>query len=210
MKLFLVLIFFICTQAQDFSNFESAIENELPYFYGKDITPTWNSNQKEIMKLEKHNLQSHLDRDFGTNKMKGKITIINFFFATCPGYCPRITKNVKSVYSQYKGQKDIQFVSYSVTPNIDTLKVLQEYAKDNAIEESNWHLARGKRDTIYKVAREQLYADMAIDLNKDKDQFVHTESIYLVDQELRIRGIYNSASKRALNELSEDIKKLQN
>lgn len=205
---FFLITYSIAAEDNSFKNFETPIDGMLPYFVKKDLSPTWKKENKELLKLGDHQVQSQLTKTFGSKKMKGKVTIVNFFFATCPGYCPRITSNVKKVFNDYRDNNDVQFVSYSVTPSLDTLEVLKNYAEKHEVNNKNWHFVRGKREVIYDVARKYLLADLAIDLNKEKEEFVHTESLYLIDGELNVRGIYNSASMRALQELKGDIKLL--
>lgn len=190
---------------EDFKNFETPVKGMLPFFSKKDISPTWNSKANNLLRIEKHELSSQLKAKFGSSDMTGRVSVVNFFFATCPGYCPRITSNIKKVHKSFTDSKRVKFVSYSVTPNIDTIDKLTQYAKKYKIDASNWHFVRGDRKVIYNIARNQLIADLAIDLNKDVDQFVHSESIYLIDRNLYVRGIYNSASKRAMAELKEAI-----
>lgn len=205
--LLILLITFNVFSGDDFRSFETPVKGVLPYFKHKDISPTWKKTN-DRMKIKKYTLESQLKDKFGDKDMKGKVSVVNFFFATCQGYCPRMTSNIKRAFKHHKGEKGVNFISYSVTPNIDTKETLKEYAKRTDIANSNWHLVRGDRDTIYNLARKQLQADLEVDLKKDEDQFVHSENVYLIDQDLYVRGIYNSASKREMNELSEDISKL--
>lgn len=205
---FLLFVFLIQLSFADdsFKNFEVPVPGKLPFFKTEDLSPTW--QQAKHIEIKEHQLESHLKPNFGSQDMQGKVSVINFFFATCKGYCPRMTSNIKKAYLPVKDEKNVNFISYSVTPNIDTQEILKEFADRYKINHSNWHLVRGKRKVIYDLAREQLQADLEIDPNKNTDQFVHSESVYLVDQNLKLRGIYNSASARAMNELSADIKKL--
>lgn len=214
MRVYTVILALISTcifasESESLKNFEKPIEGMLPYFQQGDLSPTWTKKSKKLLRLAPHQAKSQISKSFGTNEMMGKLTVINFFFATCPGYCPRITSNIKKVFEDFKEDKGIQFASYSVTPSLDKLKVLTEYAERYEVNKKNWHFVRAKKEVVYNLARKNLFADLAIDLNKEKDEFVHTESIYLIDQDLYVRGIYNSASRRALMNLKKDIQSLQ-
>lgn len=207
-RLVLIIITLNAFATDDFKNFEQPVEGMLPFFSRSDTSPTWKKDRKDILKINDHKLESQLSKEFGSEQMKGKVSVVNFFFATCTGYCPRMTSNIKRAQKDFSKNNKVNFVSYSVTPSIDTQEILRTYAEKNNINNQNWHLVRGDRDIIYKIAREQLLADLDVDLSKPKDQFAHSESVYLIDQELRVRGIYNSASKRAMEELKEDIQKI--
>lgn len=193
---------------EDYKIFATPNDNILPYFKKETLNPTW--DKKNTIEILSHKLESQLKNPFGNADMKSKISIVNFFFASCRGYCPRMTSQIKKVQSQFRTDKSVQFISYSVTPSIDTTEKLRQYAQENNIAKQNWHLVRGDRDVIYHIAKNQLYSDLEVDLTKSQDQYAHSESLYLIDQNLKLRGIYNSASKRALSELITDIKKLKN
>jgi len=201
-------------QAEDFKKFNSPIDGKLPYFEKKDITPIWLTNssgvkKKGLLQLNSHQLRSQYKKSFGSKQMNGKVNIVNFFFASCPGYCPTIMKNIKYAHNEWKGNSQVNFVSYSVTPKIDTEENLRKYSVTNEIANTNWFLLTGDREKIYTIAREQLLADLAIDLNKPEDQFVHSENVYLLDKDLYVRGIYNSTMKKKMLKLAKDIEKLK-
>lgn len=207
---FLYFLLMICLRVysvETFKKFEIPVDDRLPYFEKKTLSPTWEES-KNIIQLNSFSLESHLKENFTDKDMKGRVSVINFFYATCNGYCPRITSNLKRVYQQFYNINQVSFYSYSVTPNIDQIDILKKYVKKHHIDGQNWHFLRGRRSVIYDIARNQLYTDLQINEEKSEDQFVHSESVYLLDQDLKLRGIYNSASKRAMEELSQDIQKL--
>src|SRR5690349_11354208 len=42
--------------------------------------------------------------------LDGKIYVANFFFASCPGVCPKMTDQVKGVQDEFKDNKDVLFI----------------------------------------------------------------------------------------------------
>ncbi|MEJ7681523.1 MAG: hypothetical protein WKG06_27465 [Segetibacter sp.] len=34
--------------------------------------------------------------------MKGKVTVVEYFFTTCKGICPKMNTSLKKIYEQYK------------------------------------------------------------------------------------------------------------
>lgn len=40
-----------------------------------------------------------------------KITVVEYFFTTCKGICPRLNTNMKEVYLQFKDEPDFQIFS---------------------------------------------------------------------------------------------------
>jgi protein SCO1/2 len=205
---FLIYSFPCISNTSDFKKFDTPVEGELPYFEKEELRPVWTKSSNTI-KLKKHSLESQLTSNFGSEQMLGKISLVNFFYATCNEYCPRITSNIKKIQQQFSSDSKINFISYSVTPNIDNKKILNGFANRYKVNHQNWHFVRGDRKVIYDIAKKQLYADINVDLSKSKDQFAHSESVYLIDSNLNLRGIYNSANRTSMKELAKDLNSLK-
>ncbi len=52
-------------------------------------------------------------------------------------------------------------------------------------------------------------ADGSIGSQKNEDSFIHTRNIYLVDKDLKIRGIYDTGSTDAMATLAQDLEKIK-
>jgi protein SCO1/2 len=63
--------------------------------------------------------------------LKGKVIVINFFFATCQGSCLPMSRNLQQVRAALGDRmgKDVHFISISVDPAVDTPAALKEYAR---------------------------------------------------------------------------------
>ena len=160
------------------------------------------------MKIPEFTLKSHLKNSFGSKDLQNKVGSINFFFANCHGYCPLIMKNLKRVHQNISAYDGIQMLSLSVTPNIDTIEQLKSFAQKNDIDSKNWHLISGERGTIYKIARNHLFADMALDLELEEDQFVHSEQVFVYDHRGFIRGIFNGNKRNDAKKIVRLLKRL--
>ena len=57
-----------------------------------------------------------------------KIYVADFFFTTCPTICPIMTDNMTYLQEKLLLNKDVLLVSFSVTPGIDNVEVLKNYA----------------------------------------------------------------------------------
>ena len=99
-----------------------------------------------------------------------------------------------------------KILSHSVMPWVDSVQVLAEFAQLNNINSDQWHLVTGEKDKIYQLARNSYFADegfgKSITSNED---FLHTENILLIDQQRRIRGIYNGTIRLDMLRLIDDI-----
>nr|MDQ3102091.1 SCO family protein [Bacteroidota bacterium] len=60
---------------------------------------------------------------------EGKIIIADFFFTTCATICPRMSVNLARVQDEFRDERRLMLLSHSVTPEIDSVTVLAEYAQ---------------------------------------------------------------------------------
>jgi protein SCO1/2 len=187
----------------------------LPYYNEPDFTPLFIKDKLTVANKVPHTIGnfSLLNQDsiyITQNNIEGKIHVANFIFTSCGSICPVMTTNMKIVSDTLKDNKDIVFLSYSVTPWIDKPFVLKKYKESNDIENSNWQFLTGNKSDIYKLARQSYFAEEDIGFSKDSTEFLHTEHFILVDKTKRIRGIYNGTLRLEMQQLIDDIKSLQN
>ena len=78
------------------------------------------------------------------NSYKGKVFVVEFFFTTCPSICPLMNQKMLTLQEEFSENSDFGIASISITPDIDTQKVLKDYAESNGITHKNWHLLSGK------------------------------------------------------------------
>jgi protein SCO1/2 len=140
--------------------------------------------------------------------MKDKIYVADFFFTSCGSICPKMTNNMKTVYDHFATNDKIRFLSHTVMPEIDSIKVLNRYASAKGIDSRRWHLLTGNKDEIYHLAKKEYYAGDTLGYYQTGNEFLHTENFILLDQQRRIRGIYNGTLGVEMNRLIEDIETL--
>ena len=84
-----------------------------------------------------------------TDLLKGKTVIINSFFATCPGSCLPMNRNLEKVQESLGDRlgKDAHIISISVDPTVDTPALLKAYAKKlNA--RPGWYFVTGDKASV--------------------------------------------------------------
>ncbi|GAB2816169.1 hypothetical protein GCM10027043_15690 [Ferruginibacter profundus] len=190
------------------------VKEQLPYYNSPDFTPMFLSTGKEVTEKIKHTISTfsftdQLGKTITDKNIDGKIHVANFIFTRCGSICPVMTRHMKLLQDQFSQDPDIVMLSFSVTPWIDSVSRLKEYAKNNDITATNWHLLTGNKAEIYKLARQSYYAEEDLGFTKDSTQFLHTEHILLIDRTKRIRGIYNGTLQLEMEQLIKDIKILQ-
>ena len=185
----------------------------LPYYNTAEFTPKWyTKKQLDTLKLHKIADFSFIDQDgkkVSSGNVKGKIYVANFFFTICPSICPTMTKNLLVVQNTFKNDPDILMLSHSVMATTDSVAQLKKYANRWKIDSQRWHLLSGKKDKIYSLARQSYFAEKEIGLQKDKNEFLHTENAFLIDKNGYIRGVYNATLPLDIENLVKDIQVLK-
>ena len=138
------------------------------------------------------------------NEYEGKIYIADFFFTRCQNICIAMAYNMGELQEYYKNDDDILFLSHSVTPVIDSISVLKEYANNKGVIDGKWNVTTGRKKHIYALARKSYFAVLD-EGNGDENDFIHTEQFILVDKERRIRGYYDGTDKKEMKKLKEDV-----
>ncbi len=199
------LSLFSCTEQQK--------EISLPYYNTAEFSPEFFDSYKKADLKITHTIApfSFLNQNgelITEKEIEGKIHVANFIFTSCGSICPVLTKNMKVVQDQYKNDLNLVILSYSVTPWIDSVPVLKNYAKQNEINSPNWHFLTGDKNEIYTLARKSYFAEEDLGFTKDNTNFLHTEHVLLIDRKKRIRGIYNGTLQLENEQLIKDIKVL--
>jgi protein SCO1/2 len=200
-KLFaIVLIVLHLSSCNVFSNNEI-----LPYYNSEDLTPSWNTKNEH--RITAFNFVDQNGKNFGSKSLNDKIYIANFFFTTCPGICPKMTKCFKVLQDSISIMNHVELVSFSVMPWIDTVNKLKKYGEENGVNPTKWHLLTGDKSIIYSLGRSSFFADN----NKltDSTTFLHTDKMYLIDKNQQIRGVYNATNMDDISRVLTDIKALK-
>lgn len=140
---------------------------------------------------------------------ENKIYIADFFFTTCPTICPIMTDNMTYLQEKLLKNKNILLASFSVTPDIDNVEVLKDYALEKGVLSYKWNLLTGNKKMIYDLARKS-YLVAKNDGDGGKYDMIHTENFVLVDKEKRIRGFYDGTNKEEMEKLLNDVEILKN
>lgn len=185
----------------------------LPFYNKPDFTPQFLNSKDEINKQITHTIGDFefIDqhgKSITQKDIEGKIHVANFIFTSCGSICPVMTSHLKLLQQAFENNSNVVLLSYSVTPWIDSVPRLQQYAISNDIHSKNWHLLTGSKSIIYTLARTSYFAEEDLGFTKDSTQFLHTEHIILVDKNKRIRGVYNGTLQLETEQMVKDIQML--
>lgn len=170
---------------------------DLPVFFEKGVDnpfqecPITDSVQHYIPDF---NLTNQDGRSVGREKMNGKITIVDFFFTSCPSICPQMSLEMERVNDMFREEDEVQIMSFSIDPEYDTPDILNDYAAEHKAVAGKWDFLTGDKSAIYQLARCG-FVIPTLDGLGIPDDFVHSDKFILVDQLGRIRGYYSGTSR---------------
>ncbi|HRO43196.1 MAG TPA: SCO family protein [Flavipsychrobacter sp.] len=146
-----------------------------------------------------------------TNKdVEGKTYVVEYFFTTCKGICPKMNENMSTVYQAFRGNENVVILSHTVDPKKDTVQAMKAYSLKYDADPKQWLFLTGDKKELYDMARYS-YLVTAVDDTAQVDiqsDFIHTDRFVLVDKTGHIRGQYEGTDKASVNQLIGDIKEL--
>lgn len=209
--IFFLLLFTISGCQQTLEN-KSRVEH-LPYYNEATFTPKWiKPNSEDLIgfhKIPSFNLINQNGETITEKDVDQKIYVADFFFAACPGICPKMTKNMGVLQETFLDDSEVLLISHSVTPRYDSVSVLKNYAIAKDVIDNKWHLLTGDQEHIYDLGRNHYFVEEDLGLEKAQDDFLHSENFILVDKKRHIRGIYNGLNTTAIQQIIFDIQTLK-
>jgi protein SCO1/2 len=112
--------------------------------------------------------------------------------------------NMDSLAQAWAKNSMVFFASITVDPERDSVKALNSYAKKFTAS-PKWLFLTGDTSTIYSLARQGFLVNA---LKVNKDDFIYSDKLILIDQHKRIRGYYSGASLTDVIRLNDEIKVL--
>lgn len=156
-------------------------------------------------------LKNQLGETVTGKELDGKIYVADFFFTTCGGICPKMTKQMVRIQNEFKNNDRVMLVSHTVTPDRDTVEVMKKYADKYNADHTKWLFLTGNKKEIYGLARRAYFIVKAAQEGEDDGSgadFIHTENFVLIDAKKRIRGYYSGIRESSVDSLMNDIRKL--
>ncbi len=183
---------------------------DLPIFFQKGVDnpflecPPTDTTQHYIPEFSFMNQEG---KAMGRAEMEGKITIVDFFFTSCPSICPIMSKEMERVNDMFRDEAKVQIMSISIDPEYDTPAILKAYAEEHHAIPGKWHFLSGPKDETYRLAKCGFIIP-TVDGNGVPDDFVHTDKFMLIDELGRIRGYYSGPNREEVDLLMLETKVL--
>lgn len=135
---------------------------------------------------------------FGSEQLRGKVWIADFFFTRCPSVCPTLQNKMKGMQAGFFDVKDkIQFVSFTVDPEYDTASVLKASGEKIGADFNHWTFLTGNRADLQQLIVQKMHINMGerqpikTDENGNVDlyEISHLQKLVLFDQNGDLRAI---------------------
>lgn len=145
---------------------------------------------------------------------KGKVYVLEFFFAKCPTICPIMNQNMLKIQDQFYGNLKFGIASITIDPTNDTPESLKVHADELGVKLPFWHMLTGDQDYIYQLSKKfNLYAGAN---EEAPGGFEHSGLFALIDKDGNIRCrkdefgnpilYYDGTDDAQVKMIQEDIK----
>jgi protein SCO1 len=154
--------------------------------------------------------QSEENKSFDKKELDGKIWVADFIFTNCADVCPPMTANMTKLQKMVndEGLKNVEFVSFSVDPTVDTPEKLADYAKNFGLNSENWTFLTGYSQEFIQEYAKETFKTLVVK-PKEGDQVIHQTYFYLVGPDGKIKKSYSGLNDIPMEEIIDDIKVLQ-
>lgn len=165
--------------------YESGVDNP----FGECVLP---ENQQHY--IPNFQFVSQTGEEVGRDQMEGKVTIVDFFFTSCPSICPVMSTEMTRVQDVFRNDDRVQIYSISIDPDYDSPEVMAEYADRHDAKPDKWFFLHGDKEEVFNLARCGFVLPI-MDGMGDPDEYAHSDKFALVDEQGRIRGYYSGTTR---------------
>jgi protein SCO1/2 len=184
-------------------------KSAVPFIRNADLTPEWLTDREasapSLHRVAPFNLTDQTGRSVTNDVFTGKVTIAHFFFTKCGDVCPMTTSNLSDLLRALPDERSLQVLSYSVTPEQDSVGALAQYARERNISDRRWRLLTGAPASTRALARASFFVRLGDGATYGVATIAHTESLVLIDSSGRLRGFYAGTLPLEMDRLRQDV-----
>lgn len=124
----------------------------------ENITTTTISETVGFSELSIYNLPSQwTDQDgkqIQMQDLKGKVLTMVMIYTSCNAACPKLVADMRNIDKQIPNnlKNEIQYVFISIDPKTDTPERLNDFAKENKMDDDKWIFMRGTEEDTREFA----------------------------------------------------------
>ncbi|MDQ0970395.1 protein SCO1/2 [Neobacillus niacini] len=144
-------------------------------------------------------------KNISLRDLKGQVWVADFIFTNCATVCPPMTANMTKLQGMLieKGL-DVDIVSFSVDPTVDTPKKLKEYVMKFNGDITKWHLLTGYSQEFIEEYAMKNFKTIVKKPGTD-NQVIHGTSFFLIDQDGNVVKSYDGIDV-PYDDMIKDIK----
>lgn len=185
----------------------------LPYYRSPELAPEWVSAsaaaRPAMHRIPAFSVRNQRGEVVTERALRGRVTLVHFFYASCGRVCPRAVGNVQRLLRGRPADSTFQVLSYTVQPERDSVAALADYAAHHDITDARWQLLTAPWPAVETLARTGYFVNLRDGASYGTDDLAHTETLVLVDQDARIRGVYNATLALDMDQIARDVETLE-
>jgi len=143
--------------------------------------------------------------------LKGQVWAADFFFTSCPGICPVLSRNMQGLaadLANHPKRSGIRLVSFSLDPETDTVERLAEYAQAIDATPEQWLFLTGEKADIWNLSEAGFKLAVGDTPDDPQNPISHSGKVALVDKTGMVRGYYEGLTGLGMAELQRDLRRL--
>lgn len=145
--------------------------------------------------------------EFDETFLDGKYTVVDFFYTSCPLICPGMSAVMRDIQFA-TADTDIQLLSISIDPEVDTPEVLKNYANGFKADPSRWKFGRGTPDMTQILLMGVGFDLGNLNIEDGFRMIDHPSSILLVGPDRHVIDLYTFSDPDEIQELIEKAREL--
>lgn len=126
---------------------------------------------------------------FSSEKLGGKVVLLDFVYTRCQGPCPILTGSHVTAFGMLEPDvvERVWFASITVDPKRDRPQAMREYARKRGADLSRWSFLTGEPEDVRRVLRS--YGVMS-EVAAGGEEIDHLVVSFLLDADGRVATIY--------------------
>lgn len=172
--------------------------NTLPYY---TAAGTVDGKQPGAQRVEPFVFTNQNGEPFDSQRLKGKVWLAGFYATNAP-HVAEFTKQLLWPNWRYRDEDDIFTICFTLDAAHDTPAVLSEYVARNTRYNGSpdkWQFLTGDQAAIDELIAESFM------IQRDAAEPNNIATLWLVDAEGYLRGVYHAASEDQIQDAVEDI-----
>lgn len=131
--------------------------------------------------LTEFELTERSGKTFRSEELKGQIWVASFFFTSCGSNCRMLNMKVAELQREF-GSRGVRFISISCDPQVDTPRVMAQYADMFNADANQWLFLTGDLQYSRRIGQDMLHVSV--------NERSHVDQLIVIDAEGESRGAF--------------------